>query len=414
MKKKLLIIANYYFPDVASTAQLLTDLCLKIKDKFDITVIAAIPNYSEKIVLNKELKNKKFYFENIDGVMVCRIVAPNVDKNSKISRIEYIFKYYFNTKKAIRYIKEYDIAFSISQPPILGGLLGKFAKKINSKSKFIYNIQDFNPEQIEAVKYIKSKIIINLIKKIDNKTLEAADKIVVVGNDQLETINNRSTKYLEKTIVINNWINEREIYPLDINNNDVIKFKEDYNLNNKFVLMYSGNLGLFYDLENLIKVSKKFKNIKDMIFVFVGAGAKKKELEKYKQDNELENIVFIPYRPKNELNISLNAADVHFVVNAKGIKGVSVPSKIYGVLSSGKYVIGVLEENSEARNIINKAQCGRCVSPCDYDGFEKLISYAYKNRNGLADIGMCGRKYLENNLSMDVSISKYENLFNEL
>ena len=233
--KKILFIANYFYPDVASTGQLLTDLCSKIKDKFDVTVIAAIPNYSSDIIIDKKLNNKKFYYEKVKGINVCRIMVPNVIKTSKISRIKYIFKYYLNTKYAIRNIDDYDIVFTISQPPILGGILGKYAKKKNPKSKLIYNIQDFNPEQIEAVSYSKSKLLINLLKKMDNITLKFSDKIILVGNDQIETIKKRSKLYVSKCIVINNWINENEIFPLDNQNIEVLNFKRELNLVNKFI-----------------------------------------------------------------------------------------------------------------------------------------------------------------------------------
>ena len=97
--------------------------------------------------------------------------------------------------------------------------------------------------------------------------------------------------------------------------------------------MYSGNIGLYYDLLNILKTIEKFKETEDVIFAFIGEGSVLEELRTYKEAHHLSNVVFIPYQPKSELIYSLNAGDVHFVVNAKGIKGVSVPSKLYGVMA---------------------------------------------------------------------------------
>ena len=80
-------------------------------------------------------------------------------------------------------------------------------------------------------------------------------------------------------------------------------------------------------------------------------------------ENKLDNVKFIPYQDKADLIYSLNAGDVHLVVNAKGIKGVSVPSKLYGVMAAGKTVFGVLDEGSEARLIIEECGCGVCIEP---------------------------------------------------
>lgn len=412
--KKVLFIANYYYPDVASLGQLMTEICEALKERYDITVIAAVPNYSEDINLDKSLLDKKYYQEEIAGIKVFRVIVPNVNKRSKLSRVNYIKKYYCNAKAAIKHIKDYDVIFTVSQPPILGGLLGRYAKKLNPKAKLIYNIQDFNPEQIEAIGYSKVKPIISSLRKMDNLTLRDSDCILVVGNDQVETVKKRGEEFLSKVTVINNWIDESQIFPLSMEDEEVVAFKHKYNLANKFIVMYSGNLGLFYDLENLIKAAHHFKHNKDLIFVFAGEGAVKKDLEQYKEVNELSNILFLPYQPKDKLNISLNIADVHLVVNAKGIKGVSVPSKLYGVLAVGKPIIGVLESNSEARNIITKSNSGKCVNPEDYSGFYKLLEEFYNNRETIKIMGCKGRAYLEENLTKRISMEKYDKLFKEL
>lgn len=139
--------------------------------------------------------------------------------------------------------------------------------------------------------------------------------------------------------MINNWIDEKEIYPLDENNDKVVAFKKKYGLDGKFVIMYSGNIGLYYDLENLIKVVERFKpgtktaDGREVVFAFVGAGTMLDRLVTYVKEHNMDNVTFIPYQDKADLIYSLNAGDVHWCVNAKGIKGVSCPSNVYLKLS---------------------------------------------------------------------------------
>ena len=123
----------------------------------------------------------------------------------------------------------------------------------------------------------------------------------------------------------------------------------------------------------------------------------------------MANVIFIPYQDKKDLIYSLNSADVHWCINAKGIKGVSCPSKAYGIMASGKPMIGVLEEGSEIRCIIEEADCGICVNPENYTGIENAMSY-FLNENivKLKEIGRNGRVCLEKNLSKKTSINKYE------
>ena len=83
----------------------------------------------------------------------------------------------------------------------------------------------------------------------------------------------------------------------------------------------------------------------------------------------------IPYQDKKELIYSLNAGDVHWCVNAKGIKGVSCPSKAYGIMSAGQPILGVLEKDTEVRWLIEKSGCGKCCDPGDYAEIENLINW---------------------------------------
>ena len=99
--------------------------------------------------------------------------------------------------------------------------------------------------------------------------------------------------------------------------------------------MYSGNIGLYYDLENLLKVVERIKpgtktaDGREVVFAFVGAGSVLDKLVLYVKERHMDNVVFIPYQDKADLIYSLNAGDVHWCVNAKGIKGVSCPSNVY-------------------------------------------------------------------------------------
>ncbi|MDY2630719.1 glycosyltransferase family 4 protein [Clostridium sp.] len=409
MKRKIMMIVNYYYPDIASGAQLMKELTEEIQDEFDLTVLAAIPGYSGNT--EKQYEKGRVFFEKYKDINVMRVWVPKVDKNNKLSRLKYMISYFFNSIVAILKSGKQDVIFAISQPPIIGGLLGVIAKKIK-KAKLIYNIQDFTPEVVEAIGYSKSKLLIKLARKIDNYSCSQSDTVLVVGRDMLETIEKRfGEKHSIKTAVINNWVDEKEIYPLDSKHEKIINFKKKYDLEDKVVFMYSGNIGLYYDLINILKVIEKFKDNKDIVFAFIGDGAVKKEMEEYAENKCLHNVKFIPYQKKEDLIYSLNAADIHIVNNAKGIKGVSVPSKIYGVMATGKSVLGILEEGSEARLLIEESNCGICCEPGNYELIEKNIAYMINNSEKYL---LNGRKYLEHNLRKKDSIDKYVDLFSNI
>lgn len=466
-KPHLLFYAHYYAPDKASTGQLIQDLAEGMLDTFRVTVICVVPSYLG--VIEDKWKTQKYYFENINGVDIVRVAVPEFTKSSKKSRVKNILAYFFRAMKATGKVGKVDYVMSVSQPPILGGLLGVWGKwtlksdsgkraryrnsiylykrKVHSqdvgdglaetaaeetavsdngsklkKPRYIYQIQDFNPEQVLAVNYSKNKAITGLMMFLDKFSCKHADLVITVGRDLIDTLNGRFPKgNVPKSVLINNWIDEKEIYPLEADHPRVVEFKKKYGLDDKFVIMYSGNIGLYYDLENLMKVIEKFKdahtpasdnypNGREVVFAFVGAGSVLDKLILYKKEHNLDNVTFIPYQDKEDLIYSLNAGDVHWCVNAKGIKGISVPSKAYGIMAAGKPILGVLDRGSEARLLIEETGCGKCHRPGDYEGIEDLVRWFIENGEGdeVKEMGLRGREYLVENLTKDISIEKYK------
>ena len=412
MKKKLLIYAHYYAPDVASTGQILQDQAERMLSDFDVTVICTVPSYTGTI--EEKYREKKFYREEINGVKVLRVPVPEFTKSSKKSRIKNLLAYLFGARKATKEVGPQDYVFTISQPPIMGGMLGVYGKK-KLNAKLIYCIQDFNPEQIIATGYIKMPLLMKAAMWMDKRSCRKSDLVITVGRDLVETLKWRFVKEAKpRHVIINNWIDEKKIYPLPPDNPGVVEFKEKYGLTNKFVIMYSGNIGLYYDLEGLIKVIEKFNGVKtsddrDVVFSFIGAGSVLNKLVLYVKEKKMNNVVFIPYQDKDKLIYSLNAADVHWCVNAKGIKGVSCPSKFYGIAGVGKPVLGILEKGSEVQMLIEEIGCGKCSEPGEYETIAKEIRWFVDNAGSdeLAVMGKRGREYLVHHLTKDISVGKY-------
>ncbi len=416
--KKIIIYAHYYAPDVAATGQIIQDIAEELVRDFDVTVICTVPSYIGTI--KEEYKKKKYYIEEINGVKLIRVSVPEFSKVSKFSRMRNLVAYLINARKATKIVGVQDYVFALSQPPIFGGVLGVYGKnKLRSSDgkhpKFIYNIQDFNPEQIEVVGYIKNKFVLYIAKWLDMRTCRKSDLIITVGRDLVETLRNRfKESIVPNYIMINNWADEDILYPLKPNDANVVAFKKQYGLIDKFVFMYSGNIGLYYDLERLISVIEKFKGAKtkdgqDVVFAFVGAGSLLKKLELYKKVHELENVVFIPYQDKERVIYSLNAADVHFCISLKGIKGVSCPSKFYGIVAVGKPIVAVLEKGSENEMLINEIGCGIISEPGNNKGIEDSIQWFIDHADDsiTLDMGEKGRRFLENSLRKNISVDKY-------
>lgn len=405
MKKKLLMYTNYFYPEVATTGQILTELAEGLTDTFDVTVICEIPSYAQAI--DEKYKTKRFYFEEYKGMKVIRVRVPEVNKQSKVSRVKYILSYFFNCIGATFKAGKFDLVFTVTQPPILGGLLGVIGKMV-TRGKLMYQIMDFNPEQTIAVNYAGNKMVLGAMMWFDKLSCRFSDVVVTLGRDMQETLYKRfKNKNVPNNVVINNWIDETKVYPLEHSDERVAAFRKQYGLEGKFVIMTSGNIGLYYDFENLLKIMAMFKDEKDVVFAFVGDGLVKPKLQEYVEKHQLTNVVFAPFQKKEDLNYSLNAADVHIVTNALGVKGVSVPSKIYGILAVNKPIWGILEKGSEAWRIIKDSNCGILAEAANYEQIEETLRTVIAEKEKFVEKHSTGRAYLEDHLTKNQSIDAY-------
>lgn len=412
-KKRILIFAHYYYPDTASTGQILQDAAEGMLGEFEVTVICTVPSYEGKI--EERYKTDKYYFEDINGVKVIRVRVPEFDKADRMSRVKNITSYFFGALAASGKAGKQDYVLTISQPPVLGGLLGVLGRW-RKRAKMVYCIQDFNPEQIMAVGYSRNRLILKAMMMCDKFSCRHSDLVITVGRDLVETLRTRfGGNRVPRYEMINNWTDDSRIRPLKPDDVKVAGFKKRYGLENKFVIMYSGNIGLYYDLENIIKVIERFEagtraaDGREVVFAFVGSGSVLGNLMEYAKEHHMDNVRFIPYQDKEELVYSLNAGDVHWCVNARGIKGVSCPSKFYGIAAASKPVIGVLESGSEIRMLIEESRCGLVCEPGEYGNIEENIRWFIENAGGSSEteMGRNGYEYLSGHLTKKASVRKY-------
>ena len=276
-KKNLLIYAHYYIPDTASTGQILRELAEGMLDKFNITVICVVPSYLGTI--EEKYKTQKYYEEEINGVKVLRIRVPEFSKTNKKSRVKNIVSYFFGAMGATFKVGKMDYVFSISQPPILGGLLGVWGKWMKH-AKYIYNIQDFNPEQVLAVGYTKSRLITDAMMWFDKFSSRRSDLVITVGRDLVETVENRfKGRKVPKTVMINNWIDENEIYPWVRITRRFWPSRRNTGWMASLSLCTPAISVCTMTLRNLIKVMERIKpgtktaDGREVVFAFVGAGS---------------------------------------------------------------------------------------------------------------------------------------------
>jgi len=401
--KRLLFLNRSFYPDVEATGQLLTELCQELANDFEVHVICGNPLYRK--VKTRKLINKTQYRK----VVIWRINNTSLPKKYFISRFINLFSYFILCFFLPLFLKKMNCIIAETDPPLLAIIAYVYSRIRHGQ--FIYYSQDVWPHVGIINRRLTNPLINKILKVVNGFLYKKATRIVVPGRDMKMRLEEENQLSPQKIEVVSNWVDPHQIFPIKRENNIFVK---QHSLENKFVVMYSGNIGLSQDLENIVLLADVLKEIKDIFFLLIGEGASKEKLIKMAASLNLNNIKFLTYQEKKDLVFSLNAAHVHLIPLKKGMKGIIVPSKVYGIMASGRPFIAAVDEGSEIDQIVREFHCGLIVKPSNLEELKKAVLWAFNNREEIEKMGTNGRKALENNYTREKCTRKFKNVVESL
>lgn len=352
-KKKIWIVSEYYYPIVTSTGYYITEIAEYLATKkSNVNVICTDAKYNEKDdfdFIESEIRK---------GVKIQRIKSGNIDKNNFVYRIIRLF--YSSILLAIRVFrvsKKDDEVLIVTNPAFLV-LLMPFVKLFKGIDYKIL-VHDIFPENLVAIGKVKStSFFYKILKIIYDYSYSKADVCIAIGRDMKEVLL-RKIKSSSEIIVIPNWSDIDDVFPVDKRETKLIN---KYELKNKFIFQFAGNLGHAQGLDNIIEAIKLVKN-ENIHFLFVGSGAMETNIRDFIESNSLKNITQVGFQNRSEQNDFLNACDVAIVTLSDGMYGLGVPSKSYNIMASGKPILVIAHERSEISLCVKENGIGWTVEP---------------------------------------------------
>jgi len=398
-EKKLLVLSQLFYPELVSTGQSLTELCeMLVSFGVHVEVLTGPPT----ITLRTSKVPKYLEYKKIKIVHVFSTRFPKLSFLGKLLN-QITFTFSILIRLLFNFSKQPILV--VSNPPFLPIVCGLL--KVIHQRPYIALIHDVYPDIAIKLGFFKSGGVISRLWNTLNKfTFRKANYIVVLGRCMKEVIRRKGISE-EKIGIIHVWSDDKLIQgELKVNN----PFRKIWGLENKFVVSYSGNMGRFHDMETIMEGTKVLKNRTDIVFIFVGEGQKKRWMQEIAKKWELTNCRFHSYVAKKELGYMLTCADAGLVSLSRGIEGLSVPSKLYGLMSAEVPVIAIMSKRSESAMVIQENNCGFVVEPGDVDGFVKSIFSLYNNRELCISLGRNGRRAIDQNYNLKDAAEKYFSL----
>lgn len=264
--------------------------------------------------------------------------------------------------------KHYEL-FLVSNPP-LNVFIPFFLK-----NKFSILIYDIYPDSLVAQNvFNKDSWIIRQWEKANVKAYCKAKQVFTISNDMKLVLE----KYVsgEKIQVIYNWI-----HPLEIVDRGRNQFLKHQNLTEKFIVLYSGNMGMTHDLDVMVDVANLLRNHDDVVFVFIGEGGKKKLILKKIEKLSLSNCLVLPYQPNEMLAQTMGGADLGIVTLDSGSDALSIPSKTNRFLALGVPLLCIANKKSELSRIVEGNQVGESFSKNELHEMAEFIKYLRDNKS---------------------------------
>jgi colanic acid biosynthesis glycosyl transferase WcaI len=396
---KILLLTLYYLPDTGPDPALMAGLANEwIRKGHHVTVISSFPHYKQQR-LRPEHRWKIFDVERKDHYRVirCRVFVPS--HQNFWPRILNYFSFMIASFIAAMCSGKFDTTVVYSPPPSNGVVA--YLVKFFRGTPYILNVQDIYPEAGVRLRVFKNKYLIRFIDRFDTFIAAHASRIAAITEGLSKRYIGRGIP-AERISVIPNWADASFIRPMP----DI--YKSEFGIPEKFIFLYSGNIGLSQGLELVLEAAQVMDGgPRRICFAIFGEGEGYERLKTRARNAGLTNVMFHERVKRERFPALLASAAVSLVVLKKGLSFTSAPSKVYSIMASARPILAAVDEGSDTEKLISDSGCGLCVPPDDVQSFVNACCALYDHRASLQDFGKNGRAYLEHRISCERSAGKY-------
>jgi colanic acid biosynthesis glycosyl transferase WcaI len=376
----ILLFNEYYPPDTSATAKLAAQITEALAVRHKVTVVAGRPSYNPDEFYPYSLMHRT----TRNGVTVECVGSTAYPRHAMRRRVSNYLSYLALAVPRAIALRP-DMVIAMTDPPIAGIAAAFVARRIGKP--FVYHIQDMYPDMAVGGDIVKPAAWVRWWERMHRRALKQAARVIVIGDDMRERILSKGIAP-EKVAVVRNGTTMPAMSP-DPKDPAVQKIMQEVRCGFSFVVLHAGNLGFYGEWNTLLKAAELLRN-EDIGLVFIGEGANLERLKAAAVNSP--NVRFLPFRPADQMPPVLIAADAHVITVRRGLEGIVVPSKLYGILAAGRPVLAVTASNSDTARTVVEAGCGLAADPDDPAAVAAAIRQLRSDPAKLAEMGRRARE----------------------
>ena len=396
------LLTQYFYPEVPGTAQISTDLALGLAESgFEVSVYTGQPAYWH----SKRAPAREDYC----GIRINRSYSGHLFRGRLTGRghgTRLLNGATVALGVLLRLPKRTtpDVLLVDSTSPFLL-VLAWLLRRLRGVP-YIFVVHDVYPEIAILLEIVGPRSLSARIWRMAyRRVYGGAEKIVVLGPRMREVVKRSLAAGEErKCVVIPNWADGNVIVPRSSEENPL---RRRLGLSDKLVVLYSGNMGPAHDMETVLGAAQRLRSDPDLRFLLIGDGGSRQRVESVVAEQELSNVILLPYQAPEDLPFSLTCGDISLVTMKRGMEGLSVPSKVYSSLAAGLAILAVSAPGSEIGDIAEEYRCGFRVAPGDVDGLVRAIKLLQGDPSLLKETKARSRACFDANYDRAMSIARY-------
>ncbi len=371
---RVLLLNLYYPPDNSATAKMAKIVVDALALKHDITVLCGRPSYDPT-----ERRAWHFYQTEIEGrVRVIRAGSTAYPRIQMKQRVLNYLSYVFLAVPRAFFVR-CDVVLAMTDPPF-EGIVGAIVSLLKGKP-YVYNIRDLYPDMAVGGSIVEPGLLSRVWERLHRWALRRATRVVVLGEDMRQRIAAKGINPVRIAVIRDGAeIPAEVVAPADLDPDVIRAIRGDF----RFVLLHAGNLGFYGAWETLLTGAGKLAD-EGIGLVFVGDGAQRERLQAAAAG--IPNVRFLPFFPGSKIPAVLAAADAHVITVKRGLEGVVVPSKMYGILAAGKPIVALAPGECDVVSIGEKEGFSISADPDDPAHFAYSVRQIFRNAEELRKMG---------------------------
>lgn len=400
---KIIIHTMYFLPDFGSAPVLMDELARGlVAAGHEVEVVTTLPR-----TRSADFRGLLSSTRVEGGAVVKRLWANGA--SHPLARLLAWNIYTVGALANLRTVRRGDVMF-LRTPPLQLGVPALFAKALRG-ARVVVNVQDIHPDLAIESGLLKNPAGIRFARALEKWVYGLADRIVVISDGFARNLLAKGVP-AAKIEVLPNWVDTDFLRPGPKDN----PVARRHGLDRKFVVMYSGTISISSNraLERALEAAALLAGDREILFVLVGEGLKKRELEDKAAALGLANVLFLPFVPYPELPDLLAASDVLLVPLDRAKSDLSVPSKLYTFMAAGRPILGLAAPDSEVASLLRGNDCGLAAPPDDPAAVAAAVRALAREPERRLALGANARGYAVRRFAKDRVLRSYDALLRSM